>query len=71
MQTVIYIGPNVKGTILRQFTAFIDGIPKEYQTHKIYKNLFVPVENLESALIQLNQKGTKINTFYKQARGDK
>ena len=71
-KTVIYLGPTIKGTILRHFVIFMDGVPEKYANHEIYKHLFVPVEKLDESLEALKRKGTKLNIFYEKAkRGDK
>ena len=64
---VIYIGPTVKGTLLRTFKIFADGIPAEYKGEPIIAGLFVTPEKLESARRSVGQKGSKLNVFYKQA----
>ena len=70
-KSVIYLGPTKKGTILRHFVIFMDGVADKYANHSIYKHLFVPVEKLDKSLIELKRKGSKLHTFYEKAlRGD-
>lgn len=68
IKTYIYVGPNIKGTFLRENTVYIDGVPEEYAKHKVYKHLFVPVEKLSEASEELKRKGSMLNTFYEQAK---
>jgi hypothetical protein len=54
----------VKGTLLRTFKIFADGIPAEYKGEPIIAGLFVTPEKLESARRSVGQKGSKLNVFY-------
>ena len=67
-KTYVYVGPNIKGTFLRQSTVYMDGVPEEYAKHEVYKHLFVPVEKLSEASEELKRKGSMLNTFYEQAK---
>lgn len=64
---VIYIGPTLKGTILRTFKIFADGIPAEYQENAVARGLFVPPEKLNEARAEIGKTASKLNIFYKQA----
>ena len=66
-KSVIYIGESVRGTILKKFAVFSDGIPAEYKEHSIYKHLFVPIEKLNASIAEINRTGSMLNTFYKQS----
>ena len=67
---VIYVGPFKKGTILKPYTVFSDGIPEEYADHKIYKHLFVVLNrfSFNKTMAKINHKGSNLNTFYEQAK---
>lgn len=67
-QTVIYVGPPIKGTILHStFIIFADGIPKEYKQHPTFKHLFVPPARLDQARREIGKTGSLRNTYYKRA----
>lgn len=72
-EPVMYIGPNIKRTILRTYRVFSDGVPEEYKNHMIYRNLFIPLvqPRLNQAMEEVKRKGTSLNTFYEQAKGNK
>ncbi len=67
-QTVIYVGPPIRGTILHNtFIIFADGIPEEYKKHPTLKHLFVPTGRLEQARREIGRTGSLRNTYYKRA----
>ena len=37
---LVYVGPTLKGTILRTFKIFADGVPAEYQENAVARGLF-------------------------------
>ena len=60
--TLIYVGPNVAGSPLKQFQVFRGGLPKyiEAEIEKIpeIKGLIIPVEKLETARRKIKAPGT-------------
>lgn len=67
VNTVIYVGPLVRGTILTPMTIFEDGIPKDYREHPTFKHLFVAPERLDQARREIGRKGSLRNTYYNRA----
>ncbi len=67
MQTVIYVGPLVRGTILTPMTIFENGIPKEYREHPLFRHLFVAPERLDQARKEIGRRGSLRNTYYNRA----
>lgn len=64
---LIYVGPTIKGTLLRTFRIFADGVPEEYQDNAVAKALFVAPGKLNEARAEIGSTGSKLNVFYKQA----
>jgi len=67
IQTVIYVGPLVRGTILTPMTIFENGIPREYREHPLFKHLFVAPERLEQARKEIGRRGSLRNIYYNRA----
>ena len=61
---LIYVGPTMKGSLLRTFKIFADGIPEEYKNNAIIRGLFVPPEKLNAARAEIGKKGSALNVFY-------
>ena len=66
-QPLIYVGPTIKGTVLRTFGIFADGIPAEYKENTVVRALFVSPEKLNEARAEVGSTGSKLNVFYKRA----
>lgn len=66
IKPLIYVGPSIKGTELRTFGIFADGIPAEYKENAVVRSLFVPPEKLNEARAEVGRTGSKLNVFYKQ-----
>lgn len=64
---LIYVGPAIRGTLLRTFTIFADGIPEEYKDNAVIRGLFVTPENLNAARAEIGKKGSALNVFYGKA----
>lgn len=64
----IYIGPNLPGGFLAQYTVFRDGIPKHLdgvrKTYPQVDTLLVPVTQLLETQAQLRRKGTAVQQAY-------
>lgn len=69
-KNLIYVGPTIKGTTLRTFKIFADGVPEEYQENAVARALFVTAENLDAARAEIARTGSRLNVFYKQADED-
>ena len=67
---LVYVGPTLKGTELRTFKIFADGVPEEYQENAVARALFVTAENLDAARAEIARTGSRLNVFYKQADED-
>ncbi|MCZ8520128.1 MULTISPECIES: hypothetical protein [Paenibacillus] len=70
---VIYIGPNLPGGRLTQYTVFSDGIP-EYlvdltEAHPEIKELTVPVTELARVQANISTPGTTEYTAYRKLGG--
>ena len=64
---LVYVGPTLKGTILRTFKIFADGVPAEYQENAVARGLFVSPEKLNEAKAEIGKTGSRLNVFYRQA----
>ena len=68
---LIYIGPNLSRGRLLQYQVFIGGLPErldaEFDEFPQLEKLFVSVEQLNRALEEVQQTGTPLNKYYKQA----
>lgn len=70
-EKLIYIGPNLSRGRLLQYQVFIGGLPEyldaEFDEFPQLEKLFVSVEQLNRALEEVQQTGTPLNKYYKQA----
>lgn len=70
-EKLIYIGPNLSRGRLLQYQVFIGGLPEhldaELDEFPQFEKLFVSVEQLNRALEEVQQTGTPLNKYYKQA----
>lgn len=70
-EKLIYVGPNLSRGRLLQYQVFIGGLPKhldaEFDEFPQLEKLFVSVEQLNRALEEVQQTGTPLNKYYKQA----
>lgn len=70
-EKLIYVGPNLSRGRLLQYQVFIGGLPKhldaEFDEFPQLEKLFVSVEQLNRALEKVQQTGTPLNKYYKQA----
>ena len=64
---LIYVGPTIKGTLLRTFKIFADGVPDEYEGNAVIKGLFVAPKKLNAARAEIGKKGSALNVFYGKA----
>ena len=68
---LIYIGPNLSRARLLKYQIFIGGYPfhleSEFEKMPHLKDLFVPISDMEKAVVQTLTKGTPLNKYYKQA----
>ncbi len=67
MKAVVYVGPTFKDSRLNQFMVFSDGVPEPEGQDPIYMHLFVPLEKLNQAMVDLETKGSQLHTFYQLA----
>lgn len=61
MAALVYVGPTVKGTMLKRFRIYADGVPEEYRDDAVVKRLFVPPEKLDEARRAAGRKGSALN----------
>lgn len=70
-EKLIYVGPNLSRGRLLQYQVFIGGLPthldEEFNEFPQLEKLFVSVEQLNRALEEVQQTGTPLNKYYKQA----
>ena len=71
--TYIYIGPNVLPKGLKRYTVYqqrpVDLIAQAAEVYKNIGRLFVRVEDLNTAMVSLETKGTPINLAMKEGKG--
>ena len=69
---LIYIGPTLSEGRLSFSTVFFDGIPAYLQeiinAHPWFRQLFVPVSELEMARKATQEKGSYLNILYNKAK---
>ncbi|MEC0092499.1 hypothetical protein [Paenibacillus macquariensis] len=72
-EQLIYVGPTIERGILRQHQVFKGGHPacleNLFTKYPLLKSLFVPVDQLNSAQIDLSKKGTSLNAAYTAMKG--
>lgn len=63
---LIYVGPQVKG--VQRFSVFKGGYPKNLEEHlekcTAFKQLFVPIQELNTVQMRLNDASTVESMFY-------
>lgn len=63
---LIYVGPQVKG--IQRFSVFKGGYPKNLEEHlekcTAFKQLFVPIQELNMVQMRLNDASTVESMFY-------
>ncbi|WCH46384.1 hypothetical protein [Lysinibacillus sp. OF-1] len=63
---LIYVGPQVKG--VQRFSVFKGGYPKNLEEHiekcTAFKQLFVPIQELNMVQMRLNDSSTVESMFY-------
>ena len=71
-QQLIYVGPTLSEGRLSYSTVFIDGFPAYLQEilekHPWFKQLFVPVSDLNMAIKATKEKGSYLNILYDKAK---
>ena len=71
-ERVIYIGPNLSGGRLSFATNFIDGFPDHIKAiideYPWFRQLFVPVAKMNSAMEATKKKGDVLHTLYQRAQ---
>ena len=69
---LIYVGPTLSEGRLSFSTVFIDGFPAYLQEilekHPWFKQLFVPVSELDMAIKATKEKGSYLNILYEKAK---
>ena len=72
--TYIYIGPNILPKGLKRYTVYqqrpVDLIAQAAEAYKNIGRLFVRVEDLNTAMVSLETKGTPINLAMKEVKGE-
>jgi len=65
-EQLIYVGPQVKG--VQRFSVFKGGYPKNLEEHlekcTAFKQLFVPIQELTTVQLRLNDSSTVESMFY-------
>ena len=73
-RTYIYIGPNILPKGLKRYTVYqqrpVDLIAQAAEVYKNIGRLFVRVEDLNTAMVSLETKGTPINLEMKEVKGE-
>ena len=67
MNPVVYVGPSFRSSRLNQFMVFSDGAPLPEAEDPIFMHLFVPLDKLNQAMIDVKTQGTQLNVFYVNA----
>lgn len=74
-ETLIYLGPNLKGGVLSQYTTFRNGLPAHYGALKgKYEGLdllIVPISQMQSVNKLISTEGTAQHKAYQLLRGGK
>jgi len=69
-EQLIYVGPQVKG--VQRFSVFKGGYPKHLEVHlekcPAFKQLFVPIQELNEVQMSLNNSGTVEAMFYEKVK---
>lgn len=72
--TYIYIGPNILPNGLKRYTIYqqrpANLIAQAAEAYKNIGRLFVRVEDLNTAMVSLETKGTPINLAMKEVKGE-
>ena len=71
-EQLIYIGPTLSESRLSFATVFIGGLPPHmadmFEEHPWFKQLFVPVSELDMAIKATKEKGSYLNILYNKAK---
>ena len=67
MNPVVYVGPSFLSRRLHQLMVFSDGAPLPEAEDPIFMHLFVPLDELNQAMIDVKTQGTQLNVFYVNA----
>ena len=67
MNPVVYVGPSFRSSRLNQVMVFSDGAPLPEAEDPIFMHLFVPLDELNQATIDVKTQGTQLNVFYVNA----
>ena len=65
-ETLVYLGPGFRDSLLSTYGIFADGVPEEFRG-TVYEKLFVPASKLDAARALLKQKGSYLSVFFAQA----
>ncbi|GIO08009.1 hypothetical protein J31TS6_40370 [Brevibacillus reuszeri] len=69
---LIYVGPNIPGGRLMQYTVFRGGIPDYLddllEKQPAIRQLLVPVQDLSSVQVRISTPGTLEHTFYQRVK---
>lgn len=68
MKTTIYIGPSLKGGILKQYTVFRDGVVPQhvaslFERNDALRGLVVMLDDLQEARTAMLKKGNILNLY--------
>ena len=66
--TLVYVGPTIRGTMLRTFTIFSDGVPREYAGNTAARSLFIEPGKLDEARREVGTKGSRLHYFYQEMK---
>ncbi|WP_312117947.1 hypothetical protein [Brevibacillus reuszeri] len=71
-EQLIYVGPNIPGGRLMQYTVFRGGIPDYLddllEKQPAIRQLIVPVQDLSSVQARISTPGTLEHTFYQRVK---
>lgn len=74
-ETLIYLGPNLKGGALSQYTTFRNGLPAHYgalkEKYEGLDVLIVPISQMQSVNKLISTEGTAQYKAYQLLRGGK
>ncbi|MCM3141304.1 hypothetical protein [Brevibacillus sp. MER 51] len=73
---LIYVGPNIPGGLLMQYTVFRGGVPEHltdlFEKQPAIRQLIVPVNDLAAVQERMRKSGTLEHTLFQQVKdGDK
>ncbi|WGV57790.1 hypothetical protein QIH01_20175 [Brevibacillus brevis] len=73
---LIYVGPNIPGGLLMQYTVFLGGVPEHltdlFEKQPAIRQLIVPVNDLAAVQERMRKPGTLEHTLFQQVKvGDK